>query len=211
MQVKVIPVGQLGTNCYILADEEAGVCAVIDPGDDAAYLAGILKKEGWEPVAILLTHGHFDHIMGIGGLRENWPGLPVYVHPADSQMEEVSAQVWGMTVPTVKAFTPLTPYYEGDKLKVGALTVTVLHTPGHSRGSVTLRVEDVLFTGDTLFRGSMGRTDFEGGSFDQIMASLARLAALEGDFKVCPGHEGTSTLDYERRTNVCVREALERA
>ena len=211
MQVKVIPVGQLGTNCYILADEAAKVCAVIDPGDDSAYLAGIIKKEGWTPTAILLTHGHFDHIMGIGGLRENWPGLPVYVHPADAQVEEVSAQVWGMTVPTVKAFTPLTPYYEGDKLKVGDLTVTVLHTPGHSKGSVTLRVEDVLFTGDTLFRGSMGRTDFEGGSFSEIMDSLARLAGLEGDFKVCPGHEATSTLDYERRTNVCVREALGRA
>lgn len=210
MQVKVIPVGQLGTNCYIVADEEAALCAIIDPGDNGAYLAQVVEKAGWTPTAILLTHSHFDHIMGIPGLRDKWPGLPVYVHPADDKAEEISAHIWGMTVPTVRAFTPLTYYYEGDKLKVGSLTVTVLHTPGHSKGSVTLRVEDVLFTGDTLFRGSMGRTDFEGGSFGEIMDSLARLANLEGDFKVCPGHESTSTLDYERKTNVCVREALNR-
>lgn len=208
MLVKAYQVGQIGTNCYLVADEETGKCAVIDPGDSGAKLAEIIRSAGWTPVAILLTHSHFDHILGIPGLRESWRGLPVYCHPADMAGEALEEHIFGMTVPTVRAFGDLTPYGEGDAIAVGGLTIQVMHTPGHSPGSVVLQVEDVLFTGDTLFRGSMGRTDLNGGSFDQIMHSLARLANLQGDFKVYPGHESSSTLEFERKTNPCIHEAL---
>ena len=117
--------------------------------------------------------------------------------------------MFGMTTPTVTAFGNLTAYAQGDKVKVGPLEVEVLHTPGHTPGSVTLNVEGVLFTGDTLFRGSMGRTDLPGGSYSQLMASLKKLAALPGDYKVYPGHEGPTTLEQERETNYYMREAME--
>ena len=99
-------------------------------------------------------------------------------------------------------------YDEGDTLPLGGLTIHVLHTPGHSKGSVTLRVGDVLFTGDTLFAGSCGRTDLAGGSYEEIMSSLARLGRLEGDYHVCPGHDMTSTLERERQLNPFMQEAL---
>ncbi len=208
MTIKSMPLGQLGTNCYILADEEAKVCAVIDPGDNGERVVQVIRKEGWTPVAVLLTHSHFDHIRGIPGLRTAWPQLPVYCHLWDMENHEDTEFMFGMRVPTVWSFGNLIPYGEGDQVAVGSITVTVLHTPGHTRGSVTLLASGTLFTGDTLFRGSMGRTDFPGGSYPEMMSSLARLAKLDGDYQVCPGHEGTSTLDYERKTNYCLMEAL---
>mgnify|MGYP002803226893 CR=1 FL=1 len=100
------------------------------------------------------------------------------------------------------------PYGEGDTLTLGSLTISVLHTPGHTPGGVCLQVEDALFTGDTLFQGSMGRTDFPGGSYEQLMASLKRLGQLPGDYHVLPGHMGASTLETERKTNYYMREAM---
>jgi glyoxylase-like metal-dependent hydrolase (beta-lactamase superfamily II) len=197
----------IGTNCYIFWDDNSKECAVVDPGDDGAQVAAVIRGLKLEPVGILLTHSHFDHILGIPGLREEWPGLPVYCHPDDIP-EEVSETMFGMTTPTVAAFGDLTRYAEGDTVQVGPLTVEVLNTPGHTKGSVTLKVGDVLFTGDTLFRGSMGRTDLPGGSYEQLMKSLGKLGKLSGNYKVYPGHEGFSTLDNERETNYFVREAM---
>ena len=110
-------------------------------------------------------------------------------------------------VPAVGAET--TPYQDGDVVKLGKMDIEVLHTPGHTPGGVTLKVGDVLLTGDTLFQGSMGRTDFEGGSYAEIMASLGRLGRLSGDYHVLPGHMGASTLEQERKTNYYLREAME--
>ncbi len=207
MEIRHMQLGMIGTNCYIFWEEAARECAVVDPGDDGQTVARFIEREGLDPVAILLTHSHFDHILGIPGLRETWPDLPVYCHPADIPEEE-SAVTFGERFPTVTAFGGVRPYDEGDAVAVGPLTAEVLHTPGHTRGSVTLRVKDVLFTGDTLFRGSMGRVDLPGGDEREMMASLRRLAALPGDYRVYPGHEGFSTLETERRSNPCMREAL---
>ena len=207
MEISVLRLGQIGTNCYIFRDENSKKCGVVDPGDQGEQVAEWLKKQGLEPEAVLLTHGHFDHILGIPGLRKEWPSLPVYCHPADMGDGDAS-RVFGQSFPTVRSFGNITPYREGDAVNVAGCRVEVLETPGHTPGSVTLRAGDVLFTGDTLFAGSMGRTDLPGGDEGQIMRSLRRLYELEGDYQVLPGHEEQSTLEQERKGNYCMRMAL---
>ena len=209
MEISVLQLGQVGTNCYIFHAEGSPKCGVIDPGGQGAQLCAWLKEHDLEPEAVLLTHGHFDHILAIPELRAQWPGLPVYCHPADLGTGETTS-VFGQRFPTVRSFGNITPYKEGDVVNVAGVNVEVLETPGHTPGSVTLRAEDVLFTGDTLFEGSMGRTDLPGGDEAAIMKSLKRLAQLEGDYQVLPGHEGRSTLERERKTNYCIRAAMSR-
>lgn len=201
MEIKTLQVGPIGTNCYLLCDTGAGVCAVIDPGAEASRVAAAVQESGCTPCAILLTHGHYDHTGGVAGLEAAFPGTPVYLHRADA--EGVNPTMFPPLPREVLRF-----YDEGDTVAVGGLTVEVLHTPGHSKGSVVLKTGDILFTGDTLFRGSCGRTDLPGGSYQEIMTSLARLGRLAGDYRVCPGHEGLSTLDAERRSNYYLMEAL---
>ena len=202
MKVKVMQVGPIGTNCYILEDETAKKAAVIDPGDEAEKIAQVLQGDGAEVEYILLTHGHYDHTTGVPDLKRRCPGAQVYIHQAD-------ANGAGSTLfPLAGQVSGLKYYKEGDTLTLGTLTIEVLETPGHSPGSVTLKVGNVLFTGDTLFCGSCGRTDLRGGSYDQIMGSLKRLGELEGGFHVCPGHDRTSTLEQERKYNPFLREAM---
>lgn len=202
MKVSVMQVGPIGTNCYFLQDEESGLLAIIDPGDDWERILQQVKKAEGEVKYILLTHGHYDHTTAVPDLVKALPGVQVYIHQADangagSQLFPLAAQV-----------KDLNNYDEGDTLTLGSLTIEVLHTPGHSKGSVTLKVGDVLFTGDTLFCGSCGRTDLRGGSYEEIMESLKRLGELEGDFHVCPGHDRTSTLERERKYNPFLLEAM---
>ena len=154
------------------------------------------------PCAILLTHGHYDHTGAVAELSARWPGVPVYLNHRDQCGDDAYLRQLFPPVPGAK------DYGEGDTLSVGGLTVSVLTTPGHSEGSVTLRCGDVLFCGDTLFAGSCGRTDFPGGSVKKMMESLKRLGGLEGDLKVCPGHMEDSTLDRERSWNPYLRQAM---
>lgn len=205
MKVSVMQVGPIGTNCYFLQDEESGLLAIIDPGDDWERILHQVKKAEGEVKYILLTHGHYDHTTAVPDLVKALPGVQVYIHQADangagSQLFPLAAQV-----------KDLNNYDEGDTLTLGSLTIEVMHTPGHSKGSVTLKVGDVLFTGDTLFCGSCGRTDLRGGSYEEIMVSLKRLGELEGDFHVCPGHDRTSTLERERKYNPFLLEAMGKA
>lgn len=209
MEISVLVLGQIGTNCYIFRQEGGHRCGIVDPGDQGEEVAQWMVRNGLEAEAVLLTHGHFDHILGIPGLREEWPDLPVYCHPADFGEGETTG-LFGERFPTVSSFGDITPYKEGDVVDVAGIQVEVLETPGHTPGSVTLRAGDVLFTGDTLFEGSMGRTDLPGGDEGQIMKSLRRLGELEGNYQVWPGHEGRSTLERERRTNYCLRAAMSR-
>ncbi len=208
MRIKTIRLGMIATNCYMFRDEGSAQCAVVDPGDDGRQVADFLLGMGLTPVGILLTHSHFDHILGIPGLRESWPDLPVWCHPDDVDPGQSTVSMFGVDFPSISSFHNILPYREGDAVQVGPLSVKVLHTPGHTPGSVTLQVEDVLFTGDTLFKGSAGRTDLAGGDHSALMASLRRLYALPGDFRVLPGHEGASTLAEERLHNPVLREAL---
>ena len=204
MEIKYLAVGPYGTNCYFLCDKEAGVCAVIDPGGSPDQILAVLEKLACRPCAILLTHGHYDHTGAVADLLERFPGIRVSIHRGDFQNVDTKLFPLSRQVPE----EAVSFYDEGDTVTVGAMPVEVLHTPGHSPGSVTLKVEDVLFTGDTLFAGSCGRTDLRGGSYEQIMQSLKRLGELKGDFHVCPGHEATSTLERERRSNPFLMEAM---
>ena len=200
MNIKTMQVGPLGTNCYLLEDEHTRAAAVIDPGGDGARIEAQLRADGAELKRILLTHAHFDHTGGVAELHAAHPDVPVVLHPADA------SRLGSDVFPPIGA--PTVPYGDGDVVKLGDLDIQVLHTPGHTPGGVCLLVGDALFTGDTLFQGSMGRIDFEGGSYEDIMASLARLAHLPGDFRVLPGHMDASTLERERKTNYYIREAL---
>ena len=202
MKVKLLRVGPIGTNCYILEDDQTNLAAVIDPGDEPELIQEALEKEGVEVRYLLLTHGHYDHTTAVPALHRVYPQADIYIHQAD-------ANGAGSTLfPLAGEVDDLKLYDEGDVIRLGDHEIQVLHTPGHSPGSVTLKVEDVLFTGDTLFAGSCGRTDLRGGSYEQIMQSLKRLGELKGDFHVCPGHEATSTLERERRINPFLMEAM---
>ena len=203
MDIQILQVGPIGTNCYLLCDETEKLCAVVDPGGDAARVAAAVVDTGCAPCAILLTHGHYDHTGGVAELRAKWPDVPVYLNHRDQYEGDAYLQQLFPPVPGAK------DYDEGDTIQVGGLTVDVLATPGHSEGSVTLRCGDVLLCGDTLFAGSCGRTDFPGGSVKKIMASLKRLGSLEGDLQVYPGHMETSTLDQERSWNPYLHQAMQ--
>ena len=202
MNIKVLQVGPIGTNCYILCDEAEKLCAVIDPGGDASRVAAAVAKTGCAPCAILLTHGHYDHTGGVADLQAQWPEVPPYLSRRDQGAGD--SYMLQLFPPVANA----KDYDEGDTVRVGSLTLEVLATPGHSEGSVTLRCGDVLFCGDTLFAGSCGRTDFPGGSMKKIMVSLKRLGQLEGNLTVYPGHMEGSTLDQERSWNPYLRQAM---
>lgn len=202
MQVKVLQVGPIGTNCYLLEDEKARAAAIIDPGDEAGRILQVIKDDGMDVKYILLTHGHYDHTTAVPELHQALPQAEIYIHKADANGAGSRLFPLAGQIPDLKF------YDEGDALTLGELTIQVLHTPGHSKGSVTLKVGDVLFCGDTLFAGSCGRTDLAGGSYDEIMASLKKLGELPGDCHVCPGHDVTSTLERERRSNPFLREAM---
>ena len=205
MKVLSAMVGPIMTNCYILCDEAAKVCAVIDPGDEPKRIEAMIASCGCSPVMILLTHGHFDHCTGVAGLLEKWPDLPVYIHEAD-----VTDGVGGELTFRRLDEKNQRYYQEGDTLTVGGLTLRVMETPGHSRGSVCLLVEGqgVIFSGDTLFCGNCGRCDFPGGDYRAMLRSLARLGRLEGQYQVYPGHEEATDMDYERKANPYMKQGM---
>ena len=191
LNIHTIPLGLLGTNCYIVRQGDSDHCLVIDPGQEPEPLLQWLEETGYKVDAILLTHGHFDHV---GGVRElvAEADCPVYLNTAD------------LVLPPRMTDGPLYyshPYQEGMDLTLAGIPVTVLDTPGHTPGSVCLILEDCLFSGDTLFAGACGRTDFPGGSLQQMYASLDRLARLPGNYRVFPGHGESTTLAAEKQYN----------
>jgi len=200
MLIKTLPVGQLETNCYVVTDERALDCAVIDPGDESNTILDYIEAHGLRCRAIFITHGHYDHTTAAKTVAEQ-TGAQINIHHLDADATPASAP-FRFTPPEGSRF-----YAEGDEVQVGSLTFRVLETPGHSPGGVTLLCENALFTGDTLFRGDCGRTDLPGGDEAVLMASLRRLYALPGDYEVYPGHMDSSTLDRERRFNPEMRHA----
>lgn len=202
MKIITTVVGELGTNCYLLIDEESKEAALIDPADSPDELAALIAREGVTLRYILLTHGHRDHTLAAPAMHERFPAAEVYIHRLDASGSGI------YHYPLEGVIDGLKLYDDGDTLPLGSLTITVLHTPGHTAGGVTLMVTGALFVGDTLFAGSCGRTDLPGGDVAQILASLRRLGTLEGDFRVLPGHMEETTLARERRMNPYLRHAM---
>ena len=202
MEVKRYQVGPIGTNCYFVGDEATKKGCIIDPGDEGARLAQEWRNFGYTLEAILLTHGHYDHTTGLPEVAAAFPDVPVYVH------EEDVCRGGRPEFYQCAALSAMRFIREGDVITVGSIRFTVLETPGHTPGSVVFQTNRALFTGDTLFAGSCGRVDFPGGDWGQMCASLRRLAGLEGNFRVYPGHEGSSDLDAERAGNPFMRSAM---
>lgn len=198
MNIEAISVGMIDTNCYLLWDESAGnAAAIIDPGGDADRILQRIRERSLQPRMILLTHGHFDHVLAVPALLAAYPGLSVHITEEDYPL----AVTGGEFHYPMGEVDSVSFYDEGDTLLLGSLRIEVLRTPGHTPGGVVLRVADVLFTGDTLFAGSCGRTDFENGSAADLQRSLKRLADLDGDYTVYPGHMQSTTLAQERNCN----------
>lgn len=211
MKIMQFQVGMVYTNCYLVYDEQTMHGAVIDPGDSAPEILKKIEETGITLDYILLTHGHFDHILAVPQIREQ-TGAKLVIHKDDEWM--LDPETMGMYRRMAKKFTKQVPDIraaEGTTVQVGGITATYLHTPGHTPGSSCIQMENVLFTGDTLFRHECGRCDLEGGDFDTILKSLKRLSQVEGNLHVLPGHEATSTLDEERRGNPYIRQALQEA
>lgn len=197
MKYLSLPVGALQTNCYLLWDEESRAAVLIDPGAEAQRILALLRQERLSLRAVLLTHGHFDHVGATGALHEA-TGCPVYVHEADLALPSA---LRGRLVHTAL-------YGEGDELAFGPLCFRVLHTPGHSPGSVTLLCGELVFCGDTLFAGSCGRTDLALGDPARLFVSLARLGKLPEDSVLLCGHGAPTTLRRELAENPYLQYAL---
>lgn len=196
MQVTGFPTGPLAANCWVVGEQD---CIVIDPGMEVeAPLRTALA--GRQPVAVLLTHGHFDHAQGAAAL-----GVPVYLHPADRHQLTDPWSPVGMApgTPGIEAAEPADiREIDGGTLHLAGLDITVHHAPGHTPGSLVYEIEGALFTGDVLFAGTIGRTDFPGGDGEQMAASLAHLVVSVGDeVEVHPGHGESTTIARERTSN----------
>ena len=211
IRVKTISGGLLPTNCYLFVDERTGKAAVVDPGFLSEELEQAVQQVGVENVeAILLTHGHYDHIMGVPMIKE-MTGAKIYIHQEDAAFTSNSDLNLSRMIAARQCvpFTADVILQEGDTLMVGEVPVKLINTPGHTRGSSCYLAEDALFTGDTLMRGTMGRTDFQTGNPMEMQKSLARLRDLPGDYRVYPGHGEKSTMEYERVYNPFLRNATD--
>ena len=203
MNIRTLVVGPIETNCYIVSDPETKSCAVIDPGFEPERLISVLEEDGLSAKYVFLTHGHFDHIGGVAELRAR-TGAKVVIHEADAGCLTDPSRSHGR----VSAGEPDVVASEGSEFRLDSLTFKWLNTPGHTPGSCVILSGGAMFTGDTLFYEECGRCDLPGGDYGQMLASLRRLAELEGDFDVYPGHSGASTLSHEREANQYMKEAL---
>ena len=192
LKIHVLPLGDYQTNCYIVHEENSTDCLIIDPGYEPEIISSYLEEKGLTPAAILLTHCHFDHVGAVKDLAAQYD-CKVFLDKKE------------LAMPPMLTNGPLyytDGYGDGDTLTLADIPIQVLETPGHTPGSVCLIMEDTLFSGDTLFQGSVGRTDFPGGSMSAIVRSVKeKLFLLPDDTRVCPGHGDETSIGYEKKYN----------
>ncbi len=203
MILEGFPVGPVGANCYIFGDDGTCEVFVIDPGDEPDRILDALRRLRARPIAIVNTHGHFDHVQGVEAVRRA-TGIPFWIHEAEQEVltsgPARARQLFGLDLPP----SPVPDRWlkDGDRLPVGSLALTVRHTPGHSPGGVCLLGDGLAFVGDTLFAGSIGRTDLPGADLETLLTSIARVLLPLADETVCyPGHGPETTIGQEKRTN----------
>ena len=201
MLIKTIPVGQLETNCYVVTNENTLECVVIDPGDESNTILDYMESNRLQCRAVMLTHGHYDHVGAVDAIAEE-TGATVYMNEQDDARHHIGSHFPYTLKENGKS------YDDGDVIEAAGLRFDVIGTPGHTPGGVTLRCEDALFTGDTLFKGSCGRADLPGGDMVTELKSLRRICELPGDYEVYPGHMDPSTLEREREFNYYCRAAM---
>lgn len=203
MKIVQIPNGVFAENCYIIVDEPARECAVVDPGEEAGLILHKVEETGAQPVAIWLTHAHLDHVLGVARVAAD-TGAPIWLHPDDRPLYDAVPEqaAWFGLAPPGTLPEPDKEMASGLQLRVGNLSFAVRHTPGHSPGSVCLLGPGVALTGDVLFAGSIGRTDLPGGDFETLIASIEReLLPLSDDTIVYSGHGPETTIGRERASN----------
>lgn len=206
MIIKRLSVGPLETNAYIVGDEETKKAIVVDPGDEPDRILDEVKSDGLNVESVICTHAHFDHIGAAGDIKKE-TGAKILLHKNDLEAYDLAkdqAAFWGFSIdelPRPDEFVD-----EGDEIKVGNLSFKVLHTPGHSKGGICLEGEGIIITGDTIFQGSVGRTDFPGGSIDELKKSFKRIIDLPEETRIYCGHGPETTVGSERKFNFFVNE-----
>ena len=204
MILNIFQTGPLDVNTYVLKDEETKDAVIIDLGGEFEELKAKLNSEGYEIKYILNTHGHFDHVLGEAQIQEKYPDLKIYINKNDERHYTdltKTLQMWGFgdDVPSLKPFATVD---ETTELFIGKTQIKVIETPGHSKGSVSYLVDDKLFSGDALFYGSIGRTDFYDGDYDTLIESIkTKLLSLPEETIVYPGHGPHTTIQKEKKTN----------
>lgn len=203
IEIKSMTLGMVATNCYLIINKETNEALLIDPADNALRISNVIEENVCTLKAILLTHGHFDHIMALNELKKRY-NVPVYAHEEEEDvLKQSSLNMSGMIG---QIYTTQADIYvkDGEHLKLAGLDIIVLHTPGHTKGGVCyyLPEEKVLMSGDTLFHCSIGRTDFPTGSMSQLVRSVKeQLFVLPDDVQVYPGHDSVTSIGYEKQYN----------
>ena len=214
MYIKRLPLGEVQANCYVLCDEETKVGAVVDVGELSQELLLEIKAAGIKELKyILCTHGHFDHMLGVEKFRQEFNAKVVVQSADEDKLSSAEKSLYSR-------FDRYNPFMatsadivvkDGDSIPFGNEAIEVIHTPGHTKGGVCYKVRDLLFTGDTLFKGTIGRTDFPDSDEMEMLESLIRLDKLDMNYKIYPGHDGVTTLDFEKQTNKYMKLAHKRA
>ena len=201
MDIHKIVVGQLDVNCYIVSDGSAPDAIVIDPGDEPELIAGLIEDKGLRPRHIIFTHAHYDHVCAARDLKDKYKAS-IVMHEDEIATYEMTKKLcmsWGYEAEDFPF--PEIKVRDGHRISAGKISLEIIHTPGHTPGGICIYGKKTLFTGDTLFKGSAGRTDLAGGNAGKLISSLQKLSLLPPDTRVLCGHGDETTIGYETKNN----------